>query len=186
MLSGAGSRFLGVPGGTTGQRPTGAEARARYNSSLNVMEFYDGSDWRQVLTDESVTYTALNANGDVGNGAAQVAPGSHVHQVGVDRLAYEPEDNSVTFGSTWQHLISSSNSLASVAAGDYLAWVFIVADVSTDVGELRISNITTSTGLATLPNYSGGGGYFASVAITVPAGNPVLVFNGDAQAMPLS
>ena len=39
---------VGVPSGTTSQRPTGAAGKMRYNSDLGDIEFYNGSAWRSV------------------------------------------------------------------------------------------------------------------------------------------
>ena len=34
-----------VPNGTTAQRPTGATGYTRYNTDLNILEFYNGTTW---------------------------------------------------------------------------------------------------------------------------------------------
>jgi hypothetical protein len=45
--------FLQLPSGTTAQRPGGNQATAgmiRYNTSFNINEYYDGTNWRDVAT----------------------------------------------------------------------------------------------------------------------------------------
>ena len=43
-----------VPNGTTAQRPTGVTGQFRYNSSLNVMEFYDDAGWESLSSDFTI------------------------------------------------------------------------------------------------------------------------------------
>ena len=79
ILSGSGGRFLGVPGGTTGQRPTGAAGRFRRNTTTGVLEYHDGSGWVSLLEANAVTAAALIANGGVGTASDQAAYGDHEH-----------------------------------------------------------------------------------------------------------
>ena len=79
ILSGSGGRYLRLPQGTSGQRPTGAAGLLRLNTTLGALDFHDGSGWDQPLTPSAVTHANLNANGDVGQGANQVAGGNHGH-----------------------------------------------------------------------------------------------------------
>ena len=69
---------LQLPTGTTAQRPTSPSAGEwRYNTDQNKVEYYDGSDWRQI-DDEALPLPAnfpglnFNTNTYVGNGATQV------------------------------------------------------------------------------------------------------------------
>ena len=51
ILSGSnGNRYLRLPQGTTGQRPTGAAGMLRLNTTLVSPEVHDGSGWDQPLT----------------------------------------------------------------------------------------------------------------------------------------
>tara|TARA_B100001057_G_scaffold402331_1_gene414224 strand:+ start:436 stop:1071 length:636 start_codon:yes stop_codon:yes gene_type:complete len=38
-------QYMLVPNGTTAQRPTGATGYTRYNTDLNILEFYNGTTW---------------------------------------------------------------------------------------------------------------------------------------------
>ena len=38
-------QYILVPNGTTAQRPSGVEGYTRYNTDLNVLEFYNGTTW---------------------------------------------------------------------------------------------------------------------------------------------
>ena len=87
-----GAFFLGLPTGTTGQRPAGGEGRFRWNTTTGLPELHDGSSWRGLLDVEAVTFENLNAAGDIGPGGGQVPTGNHGHDVIV--YAYgEASDN---------------------------------------------------------------------------------------------
>ena len=79
ILSGNGRRYLRLPQGSSGQRPSGVAARLRYNTNGRTPEIYDGSQWFSLDLRDEVTYGNLNGNGDVGVGASQVARGQHEH-----------------------------------------------------------------------------------------------------------
>ena len=42
---------LSLPTGTTAQRPTGTDAYIRKNSTNNALEFYNGTEWVEIITD---------------------------------------------------------------------------------------------------------------------------------------
>ena len=75
-----GDRFLGVPGGTTNQRPSSPRAGTfRFNSTNGAIDLYNGTTWVQVLDTSAMTYRNLSAQGLVGSGASQIAQGNHGH-----------------------------------------------------------------------------------------------------------
>ena len=76
-----GDRYIGLPGGTTAQRPTSPGAGAvRWNTDDEAVDAF-GTAWAQLLTAGTVTYANLNTNGDVGTAADNVSAGNHTHQV---------------------------------------------------------------------------------------------------------
>ena len=79
IQDGAGRNFIDAPGGTTSQRPSGRAGRFRWNNSDEVFDIHNGITWQQILDSGAVSYVNLNANGDVGTGAAQVSRGNHTH-----------------------------------------------------------------------------------------------------------
>ena len=79
ILSGSGGRYLRLPQGTTGQRPTGAAGMLRVNTTDALVDFHDGTNWGQLLDPKIVTFGALDGNGDVGNGPSQLSEGDHQH-----------------------------------------------------------------------------------------------------------
>jgi len=71
LLSQSSFTDLTLPNGTTGQRPGSPTiGMVRYNTDVNLVEFYDGSNWRPV--------TGYSA-GTIGTGgdSVTVAPGAH-------------------------------------------------------------------------------------------------------------
>lgn len=81
ILRGNGSRYFGLPSGTTGQR-TGSPQPGylRFNITLDHAEYWNGATWRNLINDVSVViYANLNANGYVGAGANMVSRGNHQH-----------------------------------------------------------------------------------------------------------
>ena len=42
---------VALPQGTTAQRPTGSAPYIRKNSTNNALEFYNGTDWVEIITD---------------------------------------------------------------------------------------------------------------------------------------
>jgi len=76
----AGSRFLGLPAGTTQQRPgTPRAGMMRWNTTNNAVDLHDGTGWRQLLDTNALNYRALSDRSLVGSGANQVAQGNHSH-----------------------------------------------------------------------------------------------------------
>ena len=84
VLSGImGNRFIGLPGGLTGQRPLNAGVPLiRWNETDSVIDLADALGvYSQVLSAEAVTYANLDINGDIGLGANMVADGQHTHPI---------------------------------------------------------------------------------------------------------
>lgn len=63
--------------------------RARKNSILINLNWEDVENVPPDLGADQVTYEKLNANGDVGTGAEQVARGAHDHDIGNQVLNFE-------------------------------------------------------------------------------------------------
>ena len=42
---------VALPTGTTAQRPSGTDAYIRKNSTNNALEFYNGTEWVEIITD---------------------------------------------------------------------------------------------------------------------------------------
>ncbi len=51
------------PSGTTGQRPTGAAGKLRYNSTDNKLEYHDGTSWVQLSAAGGGGYTTVEEEG---------------------------------------------------------------------------------------------------------------------------
>lgn len=83
IQNGTGSRYLGLPRGTTGQRPTvpNGHTALRYNTSLSRPEYNAGSGWQTMAPEGAVTFERLDANNDVGTAANTLAEGNHTHDI---------------------------------------------------------------------------------------------------------
>ena len=57
-----------IPKGTTGNRPTGIAGMMRFNTSLNILEFYDGTTWQSTQG----SFTVINYQNFTGDGATLV------------------------------------------------------------------------------------------------------------------
>ena len=86
ILSGSGNRYLRLPQGTTGQRPTGAAGMLRHNTTDSAPDFHDGTNWQQILLSSVVNFETLNINGDVGEAVGQLAEGNHGHSLNIIRF----------------------------------------------------------------------------------------------------
>ncbi len=51
--------FLKLPAGTTAQRPTAVVGMARFNTSTNLQEWYDGQNWINLIPPGAVRFFAL-------------------------------------------------------------------------------------------------------------------------------
>ena len=66
FISSDGTGAADMPHGTTGQRPTAAAGMIRYNSTLNLMEYYEGTQWKAIDSPPSITTVSpsnFNASG---------------------------------------------------------------------------------------------------------------------------
>ena len=55
FVSGSGQGSMDLPHGTTAQRPTAAAGMIRYNSTLNLAEYYNGTEWKAIDTPPTIT-----------------------------------------------------------------------------------------------------------------------------------
>ena len=187
VLSGSnGNRYLRLPQGTTGQRPTGTAGILRFNTSDALIDFHDGTDWDQLLQATSVTFDVLNNNGDVGDAADQVAQGDHGHSWFSENLHARGSSVQHTFTSLWEPL--DVNLAFEVATeGTYLLyldwhrtidgpyeaeWRF----VDSNNGDAVIANLADTSNL----------NFFNAITTTIPAGARVLLQarRGGAQSSP--
>ena len=83
ILNGAGTRYLQLPRGTNGQRPSSPEpGYLRWNTNRRQAEFWTGSrwqDWRGFSLSSVATFNNFNNNSAVGDGSSQISSGNHVH-----------------------------------------------------------------------------------------------------------
>jgi hypothetical protein len=76
-----GNRYLGLPSGTTAQRPDNPQvAWFRYNTTLGQVEHWNGTEWESVgYSTDVVNFANLLANGAIGTTAGTLPRGNHTH-----------------------------------------------------------------------------------------------------------
>lgn len=92
--------FLDMPAGTTAQRPSSpATGHIRFNTTLNLMEYYDGNGWKAIDSAPLVTSisptTSTTANENITITGSFFASGATVKFIGNDGTEYSSP--SVTF-----------------------------------------------------------------------------------------
>ena len=162
ILDGSGGRFLGVPGGTTGQRPAGAAGRFRRNSTTGVLEYHDGSGWVSLLEAAAVTAAALIANGSVGISGTQVSYGNHGHIHNIEEMAIR-EAQSLPSVSDWTNLVYLSTF---IAPGPYTAFLYIGGDITSGKTFRLIGAGGGQDVVATFPTPTGNTSLSASFVLT--------------------
>jgi len=94
---------LQLPNGTTAQRPTVSNGMIRYNSTLNLAEYYDGSAWKSIDSPPSVISISptniadTDSSEDITITGDFFASGATVKAIGTD--GSEISASSVTFTS---------------------------------------------------------------------------------------
>ena len=145
-----GTGALGLPVGTTAQRPTGAAGELRFNSTLSELEAFDGSSWIQIvaLTGglSSVTSDFVNVTGDTMTGDLTMDSGAQIFSdgdagSGAPAISFDNDTDTGLFrigdGSIG---VSSNGSL--VATFDSTGFVF---SSDTDLGGNVLSNVADPT-----------------------------------------
>ena len=134
-----------LPRGTTGQRPASPlNAMMRYNTTLNQVEFYNGS-WTPLPTD-AATFSYLDSQGLIGTGSGQLAVGNHFHA-----FTQTTPDGSFRSLSSFTFTAALGN-YAQVGSGEQILFTPSSANTRVLVGILRpytlASSITSATDFA--------------------------------------
>ena len=80
-FTGKNRRFTGtdaetITSGTTGQRVDGA-GKLRFNTTTNLMEYYDGTDWKPIDSPPTITNITLDGGSDVTSAVVGVGDGGN-------------------------------------------------------------------------------------------------------------
>ena len=106
--------ILNIPDGTTTERPNiPVSGSFRYNNNLDILEFYDGTNWRVVVLDRVVEPTASNVGVFAGGFAAAIVGD-------IDYINISSDGNATNFGSltgTNSTLAACSSSTRGVFGG---------------------------------------------------------------------
>ena len=191
-----GTEAIRVPVGTTAQRANESSGDIRFNSTINLMEYYDGTGWKAIdsapiITSISPT-TETDANADIVITGQFFASGATVKFVGNDGTEYASP--SVTFTSTSSITAQTPNTALTVANEPYDIVVTNPSGLSGTGNDLLDAGgaptWTTSSGslMGSATMYEGEIIESLSVAATDPDGDTVTygVTSGDALPAGLS
>ena len=90
----AGTEAAKMPVGTTGQRASAQSGDIRFNSTLSLMEYYDGANWKSIdspPTISSVTSTFTAAGDTITVGGDNYQTGINVKVIDSDGTEYTPD-----------------------------------------------------------------------------------------------
>lgn len=112
-----GTEGLTLPSGTTAQRPSSPNSGSnRFNTTTNLMEYYDGTSWKEVDNPPSVSSinptTETDANANIVITGTNFKTGATVQFIGSDGTAYNSP--SVTINSLTQITATTPSSALTV------------------------------------------------------------------------
>ena len=113
--------YFDLPNGTTAQRPSPTSGMIRYNSTLNLAEYYDGSQWKSIDAPPVVSSisptTETDANANITITGSFFSSGATVKFIGDDGTEYTSP--SVTFNSVSELIATTPSTALSVANEPY-------------------------------------------------------------------
>jgi len=168
--------YFDLPNGTTAQRPTAASGMIRYNSTLNLAEYYDGTIWKAI--DSPPAITSISPENFTASGTTITITGSNfqsganVKLIDTDGTELTPDSvtyvnsSSVTFDTT-QAMVDNENDKFDVKVTNTSGLSSTLEDIlEISDGTFSFTNSATSTlydsarssGFAAGGSLSGGGG----------------------------
>ena len=96
--------YFDLPQGTTAQRPTASEGQIRFNTTLELAEYYDGNIWKAIDSPPTVSSvsptTVTTANASITVSGSNFKSGMTAQFIGNDGTAYNAPTVSVTNNTT--------------------------------------------------------------------------------------
>jgi hypothetical protein len=113
--------YFDLPNGTTAQRPTAASGMIRFNSTLNLAEYYDGNLWKAIdsppTLDSISPTTESDASANITITGSNFQSGATVKFIGDDGTEYNSP--SVTVNSSTEIVATTPSTPLSVANEPY-------------------------------------------------------------------
>lgn len=182
--------FFDLPTGTTAQRPTATGGMIRFNSTLNLAEYYDGTLWKAIdspPTVESISPETFSASGTtITITGSNFQSGANVKLIDTDGTELTPDSvtlvssTEVTFDTT-QAMVDNENDKFDIKVTNNSGLSSTLEDVlEISDGTFSFTNAATSTlydsqrssGFAAGGSLSGGGGESdVSVSYAVTSGS---------------
>ena len=148
--------YFDLPNGTTAQRPTPASGMIRFNATIGLAEYYDGSQWKSIDAPPVVSSisptTETDANANITISGSNFQSGATVKFVGNDGTEYNSP--SVTFNSVSEIVATTPSTALSVANEPYDVKVENPSGLSGTLGDGLdaggVPAFTTSAGTVTI------------------------------------
>ena len=110
----------------------------RWNTTDGAIDVREGGAWRQVLDSAEMTFGNLDTNGDVGDGANQVAEGDHTHTPNASVLSDFISIYTGVGGASWTNFDTTSGLVSTT--GD--KWIVTVVQRNAGSGVTGATRIT--------------------------------------------
>ena len=156
-----GTNAVTLPSGDTSQRPSGSAGDFRFNSELNVLEFYNGSTWSSLINASESYQFAESFNGDGSTAAftltyATSSSGAFVTLNGVMQspgVAYSISSTTLTFTEAPQtgdridiRYLSSASEVNLTTIANGTSNVVVISSGNVTVSSAGNANVLTITG----------------------------------------
>ena len=169
--------YFDLPNGTTAQRPSAASGMIRYNSTLNLAEYYDGTSWKAI--DAPPVVTGISPSNFTASGTTITISGSNMQSsatvtvIDSDGTAYTPD--SITYTSTTSITFDTTTAITNSAKDYFDVKVTNPSGLSATLSDaLQISDGTiswnTASGSHSLFELNRAAGFDAGVTLSSGGG----------------
>ena len=176
----SGTEAAKMPVGTTAQRANAQEGDIRFNSTISLMEYYDGTQWKAIDSPPAVNSisptTETEANANITITGSNFSSGATVKFIGNDGTEYNSP--SVTVNSTTEITATTPASALTVANEPYDVKVIAVSGLS--------GILEDALDAGGLPAWDTSAGSLGSVASATSASFSVSATDPDGQSVTYS
>jgi len=144
-FTGKNRKFTGTgsiitPKGTTGQRVGSESGELRFNTTTELMEYYDGTQWKPI--DAPPTISNITTNDATGTGTILNADGSTLFTITINGSNFAPNPNVQFIGSTGTiHLAGNVNR---VSVSQITCTTILSMGTTDDPYDVKVTNSTSS------------------------------------------
>jgi hypothetical protein len=165
-----GTKGIVTPKGTTGQRVGAESGELRFNTTTELMEYYDGNSWKPI--DAPPTISSVSTSDSVGTNNILNADGSTLHTITITGGNFSLNPTVKFIGSTGTEY--TAGNINRVSASSITCTTLNTMGTTDDPYDVRVTNTSSLT--ATLDDAFS---YNASPVFTVASGTLGEVYNGQ-------